>query len=259
MNKTWTCAIIIGLYFVSGCAQSSVSNNEGPSLSVMHAAYSAEPINLDGHHDENVWQAAPIYTLGKSRDQQGADAIVNDQGYVQLAHDNDYLYVAIRFEDCDVVAEGDQDQLHHYELGDIAEVFLKPTRESWYWEMYVTPLSHKTIFFYPSRGRLGLPSSFDPPEADKGLRVAAQVQGTCNDWRDRDITWTGEMAISKAKLSAMGVPLNSEESWTIFIGRYNYSRYLDARQLTMYPRLRKTDYHQYDEYASLVFDPAITK
>jgi hypothetical protein len=259
MSKSWVSALIVSSFFFCGCAQSYSSRHEEPPHVVVHATYTSEPIILDGDCSEKVWQTAPIYPLARSQDQQAEGAAVNDQGYVQLAHDDNYLYVAILFEDKDVVAEGDRDQLHHYSLGDVAEVFLKPARGSWYWEMYATPLGYKTIFFYPSRGRLGLPSGFDPPDAGVGFRVAAKIQGTCNDWRDRDSCWTAEVAIAKTKLSAMGIPFNSDESWTILVGRYNYSRYLANRELTMYPTLSKTDFHQHHEYASLVLDPAITK
>ncbi len=39
--------------------------------------------------------------------------------------------------------------------------------------------------------------------------------------------------------------------WRILIGRYNYSRYLLDKELSMTPQFSKTDYHLLDEYAIL--------
>jgi len=119
----------------------------------------------------------------------------------------------------------------------------------------VTPQSHKTVFFFPGRGRLGLPSGFaDSDDKLAGLDVAAKTQGTCNQWRDRDTGWTGEMRISKAMLSEVGVPFDADQPWTVFLGRYNYSRYLEEAELSMSPALSKTSYHLIREYAPLVLD-----
>ena len=222
----------------------------------MHAAFTTTAVNIDGKLDDPVWQTAPAYQLNLSRDKQAEGAKLAEHGWVQLAHDDDNLYIAIRFDDSDVVSEGDSDQLHHYRLGDVAEVFLKPVAAEHYWELYLTPRGYKTVFFYPSRCHLGLPSSFEAH--DVGLRVAADVQGSTGDWHDRDTGWAGEMAIAKAKLSAMGVPVTPDQPWTILIGRYNYSRYLHNVEHSMCPSLSTTNFHLVDEYAPLILGPTAT-
>ena len=89
------------------------------------------------------------------------DAVLAEGGKIRIAWDDKYFYLACEFTDSDVVAEGDKDQLHHYQLGDLCELFLKPADKSWYWEIYMTPRNNKSVFFFPSKGYLGLPSCFE--------------------------------------------------------------------------------------------------
>ncbi|MCC6683168.1 MAG: carbohydrate-binding family 9-like protein [Phycisphaeraceae bacterium] len=223
--------------------------------STMCATYAIEPITMDGILDEPIWQTTTAYELALSRDRVQQELTLQERGSVQLAYDDHYLYAAIQFVDSDVVQEDDRDQQHHYQTGDVAEVFLKPDTagNTHYWELYVTPNGRRTAFFFPGRGRLGLPSCF---MYKSDLRVAAHVQGTLNDWHDRDEGWSAEMAIPLAELAAMGVPLTADHPWRVFVGRYNYSRYLGRVELSMSPQLPVTDYHTFESYASLILHNA---
>ena len=147
------------------------------------------------------------------------------------------------------MAEGKVDNLHHYKFGDVCELFLKPAGNSWYWELYATPNNKKTAFWFPSRGRLGLPSGFEDNRC--GLKVASQCIGTLNDWTDIDDGWTVEMAISIDDLTARGDKFGIGTDWRILVGRYNYSKYLDNRELSMVPELSQINFHLFEEYAIL--------
>lgn len=220
----------------------------------LNAIAAPQAMNLDGVLDEPVWHDAVAYPFDLSRDRTERGDTLREAGTVQLAYDDDYLYVAFHLTDSDVVQESDADQQHHYQTGDVAELFLKPDGATWYWEMYVTPNAKRTAFFFPGSGRVGLPSCFQPHLP--GLRVAAQSQGTLNDWHDHDTGWTAEMAVPLAELAEQGVPLTPEHPWRIFIGRYNFSRYLDGPELSMHPALSTTGFHLTSEYARLVLTPA---
>lgn len=249
-------ASTIAVTAAAGCVATSPNTAPSDPPATIHALHADAPVNIDGRLDDAVWQSAPAYAFGLSHDKAAQDNPLVDQGIVQLAHDDEYLYVAFSFEDQDVVAEGTEDQLHHYQLGDLAEVFIKPRNFSGYWELYVTPRGNKTAFFFPGRGRLGLPSHFETVAID--IDVAAEVDGTLNEWQDQDTGWTGEMRIRKTDLSSKGVPFTSDQPWSIFFGRYNYSRYLSEKELSMSPTLSKTSYHLTEEYGTLVLDPPTT-
>lgn len=257
MKTIATLSIFAFLIAGVGCVSSSDSSLVQPAATNIpldfHARSTAQPIELDGRLDEPVWQSAPRYPFQLSQDKTGRNELLVDPGTVQLAHDEDYLYLGLHLEDSDVVAEGEKDQELHFKLGDVAEVFLKHQQASYYWEFYATPKSHKSVLFFPGRGRLGLPSNLTTTGHE--IDVAAQVDGSLNDWQDRDRGWTAEIRIRKADVSDQGLPLAPGESWGIFFARFNYSRYLSERELSMAPALSVTSFHRFEEYGRLILDP----
>lgn len=215
----------------------------------MYARYTETPITLDGKLDEPVWRNAAVYKMFLPAD-RAANGQLQEGGEVRLAWDDEYFYVGIKFDDSDIVAEGTDDQLQHYQLGDLCELFLKPNDKTWYWELYVTPRGNKTSFWFPSQGRLGLPSNF---EYECGLKVAAQYDGKLNDWQDRDRFWTAEMAMPIKDLTGRGEEFGPGADWRILVARYNYSYYLSGRgpELSSSPGLSATNFHLLKEYAVL--------
>jgi hypothetical protein len=216
----------------------------------MVAPYAHEAVRIDGVLDDAVWQTATAYPMCLSTDQSGKGKEVQEGGTVRLAWDSNNVYLAVAFTDSDVVAEGDKDGLHHYQLGDLAELFLWPEDQTWYVEMYVTPRGNFTSFFFPSGGR-GLPSTTASNAFP--LRVAAKVDGTLNDWSDRDRQWTGEMAVPVSELTARGARVGPGTAWRVLVGRYNYSRWLFTSELTETPALPATNYHLRRDYGRLLF------
>jgi hypothetical protein len=224
----------------------------GAALPVVQAVNTATPITLDGALDEPVWARAPRYPLSLSKDLLAREVGLQEPGEAQFAWDDQFFYLGVRFYDSDIVAEGAEDQMHHYQLGDLAELFLKAADRPWYWELYVTPRGKKTSFWFADRKHLGEASSF---KYTCGLRVAARVKGTLNDRSDRDEYWTGEMAMPVADLTARGGKFGPGSDWRVFVGRYNYNRYLPDKELSMTPALPTTNYHLTEHYAILQFLP----
>lgn len=251
----------VGLALCAGCQQTTAPQATVPTETkepmagptepaVLKASYTATPLTLDGKLDDAVWTTATEYPLSLAADATADGKSLLEGGTVKLAWDDQFFYVGVNFVDSDVVAEGAEDQLHHYRMGDLAELFLKPDEQTWYWELYVTPRGKKTSFWFPGRGRLGLDSCF---EYTCGLKVAAQVAGTLNNWEDRDTGWTGEMAMPIADLTARGEQFGPGSNWRILVARYNYSRYLPDKELSMAPTLSKASYHLHEEYGRIEF------
>lgn len=209
-------------------------------------------IVIDGRLDDAAWLRAPAYRMALSADLEAQGRRLAEGGTVRFAWDERFFYLGVDYEDSDVVAEGTADGEHHYQLGDVAELFLWPEDYPWYWELYVTPAGRQSAFFFPSAGRGGLPSTF---RHHFSMRVAAQVNGTLNDWSDRDRGWTAEMAVPVRELVRHGGSFGPGSRWRVFVGRYNYSAHLPARELSMCPPLPQTSFHMRPHYARIEFAP----
>jgi hypothetical protein len=252
MNKIVILIMFSMLVFIGiGCSLQQTTQTLTESFQPVElvAMYSDFPIKIDGKLDDLIWQETQSYTMDLSHDKQLNGQSVQEDGRIFLAYDDNYLYVAASFSDSDVVAEGKSDQQHHYRFGDVCELFLKPDNSTWYWELYVTPTDRKTAFWFPGRGRLGLPSCFKNYKC--GLFVGAEVNGTINNWHDKDVGWTAEMAMPIEDLTANGDLFEPGVCWRILIGRYNYSRYLEHQELSMSPMLPKTNFHMLENYGIL--------
>jgi hypothetical protein len=245
------CSLIAVLAFAGGCKSFGACGCH--ARAVMEASYTGTSVTIDGKLDEEVWKRAKVYPLQMSRDKIAQGLEFQEPGYVRLAWDSNFLYIGLELTDSDIVAEGTADNLQHYNLGDVGEVFLKPVDETWYWELYVTPAGRNSTFWFPGRGRLGLPSCFEAHHFN--LKVAAQCDGTLNDWHDRDREWTAEMAVPLSELTARGEKFGPGSRWRILVARYNYTRYskYTGPELSMVPQLSQTNYHLVDEYADLIF------
>ncbi len=224
------------------------------------ATFTNTPVVMDGKLSDPMWQKTPVYELRHSRTmwdkshpeiQKFFAKGVVESGKVRLLWDKDYLYVGFEFTDSDVISEAQVDQQHHYLKGDVAEVFLKPVNQTWYWELYVNPTGNKTAFFFPGRGLLGLPSGFPEKIPLKNMKTAASYEGTLNNSWDRDTKWTAEMAIPIAEVGLIGEKLTPEIPWLIFFGRYNYSRYLPVKENASYPEQENCNYHALEDYGLL--------
>jgi hypothetical protein len=209
----------------------------------MIARHTRMPVKVDGTLDDPVWAEAVSYPLMLARDRLARGDILREPGEVRFAWDDEFFYAGVRFVDSDIVARGERDQMHHYLLGDVVELFLQPEGAPGYWEFYATPAGRKTSFFLPERRKL--------TERSCGLRVAARVNGTLNDSRDRDLDWTAELAVPFADLSSLGQPFGPGGRWRILVARYNYGRDLPEPELSMVPQLSRTDFHLLEEYGAL--------
>lgn len=219
-------------------------------LPVVRAHLSKSPVIMDGLLDDPVWKKSTAYMLYIPKDREGQGQILKQPGEVRFAWDKRYFYVACTFTDSDIQARGTDDHEHHYRMGDLCEVFLRPSHEAYYWEMYVTPKGHKTCFFFPMRG------SNIQVDKDVDLQVAAQVAGTLNDSSDSDSFWTGEMRISRKDLAKYGYKFGPKGNpWQVLIGRYNYfgDPARQENELSTHPKLSITRYHLLEEHARIEF------
>ncbi len=251
MRQLSVLAVVVAIGSLAGCSTHTSRPNSPQAARTMVAVFTPTPVQIDGQLDEAVWQEAPAYRTNLSKDFTAQGEQLQESGEAKVAWDNKYLYVALKFIDSDIVAQGTGDQQPHFQMGDVGELFLKPQNSTWYWELYVTPAGKKTRYWFPGCGWLGLGTELNHPS---GLVVAAKVQGTLNDWKDRDTCWTAEMAVPIADLTVLGDKFGPDSSWRILVGRYNYSRYLarPGPEISETPQVHTTSFHLVGEYAWLV-------
>lgn len=240
--------------FGAGCALPTANQagtsalTQAPATVVIIAGRTATPVVVDGKLDDPAWQTATGYPMFLSKDK---GLVPIEGGRVQLAWDQEFLYIGVKFTDSDVVQEQLQNQADFYRTGDLLEVFLKPQDSTWYWELYATPHNRQTVYWFAGGGRLGLESCSANPGVT--LKVGAQVEGTFNCWQDVDQAWTAEMAVPVSALTANGDAFGPGSRWRVLVARYNYSRYLKTFELSMTPQLSISRYHNQDEYAEIQF------
>jgi len=250
--------LILGSIVLSMAATATVTQAENiQTITAKHV----ETVKMDGKLGDPAWEKTKAYPLVlppaayTSQPESIKKTIgdkLHDGGTVKLLWDDKYLYIGVTMADQDVVAEGKENQTHLYLMGDIIEVFLKSRHETYYWETYGTPNELKTCFFFPGRGRLFVPSSADHP--NDGIKVKAVVNGTLNNWKDRDNGWSVEIAIPIKMLTQFGAKFDNQAEWTILVARQNYSRYLPLKELSCYPTLSAVNFHLYEDYARLVLE-----
>ena len=228
-----------------------------PSATVVKTA---GKITVDGKLDEACWQAAPEYSLGKVKTDGGELPVVQaivardkfEKLFVRCLYDDKYLYIACRAEDDDVYACTQVDQEYLFRDCDVLEVFIKPVKANYYWELYVTAAGNKTSCFYPSHGVMNQ-AAIAKDKLLTTLLTAAQVDGTLNNWQDEDKGWTAEMAIPLAELGRYGIAFAPGQEWTIFFARYNYSKNFRKWQYSGYPVPPVLSSHLLENYAPIVF------
>jgi hypothetical protein len=221
------------------------------------AARASGPIKLDGRLDEGAWKAARAYALVFPASTAAEGKSVEEPGTVRMLHDGETLWVGFDFQDSDVVSHAKADDEELYTLGDAAELFLRPANQTWYWEVHVAPNNRRSTYWYPGRGRLGLKGE-DTHVRPPFWASAAAVDGTMNDWRDKDRRWTAEAAIPIAKLLREGDVSPAKGGWSVLVARYNYTRWRQQAtgpELTCVPAVAKPNYHLLEDYAPLQLAP----
>lgn len=209
--------------WAAGC-----NNTAGPGYDNLTAdsVYTAKPVRIDGILDDEAWSRAPGYLFNAFN----APCLRN--GLVRFAWDDRFLYVGARLDDDDIVAVSDRNQTFLFRDGDLFELFLKPVDDTYYWEIYANPLAARASLFIPGGGRLVLDEISREEHLIPDLEVAVQIDGSINHWRDVDTGWSVEIAIPIRELTRYGAKLRENSIWRFFVGRYNYSRYLEQLELS---------------------------
>jgi len=217
------------------------------------AVLTAVAPTIDGKLDEACWQRASVITNFLVPEVLTAPLSPTE---ARILWDKDYLYVAFRAADKDVwgyFEKRDDGTCQE----DVLEVFIQPDPAAGhYYNFEMNALGTALDGFIPG-GKRGLIRRGVLWNC-AGLKTGAQVQGTLNDWRDKDTGWTLEVAIPFAELPSLnGAAPKAGDVWRFHLARYDYSVHLpkDGTELTSCAPLSKVNFHLHEEYIPLRFVP----
>ncbi len=260
----FACAAVCAAAFVSAC-QCPCGGEFGVNSkrAEIEAVRAPGEVKIDGVIDPREWAGAKEYTFAKAADADDLNpqipakfrrSILSEKfqsGKVRLMYDKQYLYIAASFDDSDVMQSGHESQTHLYSKGDTFEMFLKPENGESYWELYATPESNHSSFFFVSRGYPG----FDSKDYyHRDMKVAAKVLGTLNKYKDTDKGWDVEVAVPISMIEETGVKFDASQPWTVLLARYNYNygNRKGSPQNTTVPRLPQANFHLTEYYGKLI-------
>ncbi len=214
----------------------------------MECRWADSAIKIDGKLDDAAWKKAQVVRQFVVPRQTRAPKTGTA---FRTAWDTRYLYFAAEMQDADLFGDLTKrnDQTWN---NDVIELFIKPLEKKLhYYEFQVTPRNTPLELFFPSRGAGGYPRF--APLTRLGMQTAVTLDGTLNDWRDDDKSWTAEGRLPwKAFEATTGRP-KPGDSWRFAACRYDWSKDFESPELSTTANVRAGSFHSYEDYAALKF------
>lgn len=255
MKNIFLGIMLITAVVCSGCSESE--NNKAASNHGLVKRYEAikikEAIKIDGVLNEKSWAKAktPEFYIFKTLEKPVS---ITD---ARILWDDTYIYIGFKCYDKDIYgyfSERDNRTC----LDDVAEFFFNtnPKEGTWYYNFEVNCLGTIYDAFSPKYNFAGNTFRWLKWNCD-GLKVKTKIEGTLNDYRDKDNYWTLEMAIPfKSLPSLKGKGVSAGDVWKFNLARYDYSIYIDNEKgreiITCAPIIEKSFAIQ-DSWHELIF------
>ncbi len=210
------------------------------------------PIVIDGKGDDKAWATAEVIDsfqlpwLGKeARPAKTATK-------ARLLWDRDNLYFFAEMVDADLyadVTEHDGDTWNN----DVFELFFKPAESRpGYYEFQVNAKNTVFDMFLPRRGHVARFRRAD----EFHIESKVVLDGTLNEWTDRDKGWSVEGKIPWRDFIKTGGRPAVDEVWKFVLCRYDYSIDWETPDLSwISPKASKSgaDFHRWEDYSELKF------
>jgi hypothetical protein len=243
--------LAVGLILFGGrpaAAPRAAADDETPPAVREAECRRAGRIKIDGVIDEMAWARAQLLqdfsAFWEKRKAKSATK-------ARLLWDNEYLYFCAEMEDVDLYA----DVREHNGMcwtNDVFELFFKPSEDKpAYYEFQVNTLNTVLEMYLPSRGAGGYQRF--APLGNLGLESAVRLDGTLNDWTDKDKGWSVEGRIPWKAFEATGGRPKAGDKWRFALCRYDYSVAYDRPDLSSTAPLTQSDFHRWEDYGVLTF------
>jgi len=198
----------------------------------------------DGLLDDAAWKQLSAHSLVQPQDYTSKGHILREEGSCRFLCANGNLYLSAEFDDSFLITSGekDGDDLYH---GDCCEIFIKPSGQPFYWEIWISPDGLRTVVKWSkkdnieSKGRL---------IEGREIRAAVTIKRTPAHGAENAGGWILNAAIPLPDVSGL-----EPGAWNILIARQNYDGSLskETRELSSFPQLLKSSFHRTEEYFRL--------
>ncbi|MEE2657257.1 MAG: carbohydrate-binding family 9-like protein [Candidatus Latescibacterota bacterium] len=177
---------------------------------------------------------------------EGAVAMPQEGGVAYVGASSEGLSFYTRLIDSDPMSTAIQDNEPLFQLGDVAEFFIKPgVDRPEYWEIHLSPNDLMMDLLFPRRGAIGdgVATWEEIVAADSGARKRVQVLSD---------GWAAQLVVPWAAFDAQSAP-DKGEVWQFAVCRYNYNGGLESPELSSVAPLTEAGFHRHEEYLDLVF------
>lgn len=225
-----------------------------------HTCVRAEkPMKIDGVLDEAEWARAQVmehFVVPPRMDwisfKMTTPRRATSQSQARLMWDDKYLYFGAELQDRDLYCATKSGHDNPFGSDDIIELFIKPSDElPYYWEIHVVPSSGTRDYFYARRGA---GSDRRWMGYDSGMLAKVTLDGTFDDWTDRDTKWTAEMRVPWSAFEKWGGRPQVGDLWRMMVSRYDYSVHLEeGSELSAAAPLPWASFHLFEYYPYVTF------
>ena len=212
---------------LSGCCFTQLKYD--PAAEPIVVNQSSGKISIDGKINEKAWQSAAVYDLKfyngtfelPPLEKARVLAEPFSPGQVRLLYDKDYVYVAAKFTDKDIIGLASSDQMRLHMHGDILELFFYPENAMHFWEFHAAPNGRCAAFYYLTGDMASVTELTGTASLPRGMKCAATVDGKINDQKTEDKAWSVELQIPRQIFANGGTPFAPGRAWRIRLGRWN--------------------------------------
>ena len=222
-----------------------------PPPTAFECRWADTPIKIDGKGDDPAWKHAQVidhFYLPWLKVPRNAKTATK----AKLLWDRDYLYFLAEMEDTDLYADVTEHDGQTWD-NDVFEMFFKPADDKpGYYEFQVNAAGTVMDMFIPRRGAGG----YRRFKKDGDFHIDAKVtlDGTLNNWTDKDKGWTVEGRIPWTDFLRTGGRPAAGESWKVNLCRYDYSVDFEGPELSTCAPLKSSgSFHYFEEFATLKF------
>jgi hypothetical protein len=232
----------------AGRADPAAPEERPPVVRAAECRWATGPIAIDGKLDEPAWAKAQVLTdfavYWQNRKPRTATK-------ARLLWDDKYLYFAAEMEDSDLYADIKERNGRTW-FNDVFELFFKPGEDKLaYYEFQVNAANTQLELFLPSRGSGGWDRF--APLTRFGMESAVTLDGTLNNYMDKDNGWTVEGRIPLTAFELGGGRPHVGSKWRFALCRYDYSVAFDRVETSSTAPLTVPDFHRYEDYGQLTF------